>query len=94
MSRPASKPLAELAHDECRWPIAEDEWRSHLFCGERIIQRSKGPGFSYCARHGKIAVLSWSAKAKAAYVARQSMFADLDRIAEKADRRLSAQAEK
>lgn len=42
------KPLLDLRHDECRWPIGPD-----VFCG-RGVKRSRVPGMpdsSYCEQH-------------------------------------------
>lgn len=41
------KLLQDLHHKECRWPVSEDEWGSHLFCAAEAVE-----GRAYCAEHG------------------------------------------
>ena len=37
--------LADLRHDQCRWPVAQDA-EGHRFCGEEAVV-----GRSYCRAH-------------------------------------------
>lgn len=46
------KPLLELSNRECRWPVAEDRQRRHLFCGARTSE-----GCAYCELHRQMSVV-------------------------------------
>ena len=41
--------LLDLEHNQCRYPVAEDDDGQHLFCGEVKEELS-----SYCAKHRQI----------------------------------------